>query len=110
VNTASCVHARASKFFVFLYKPALTGISGPKSAAFFISKGLDRMNSSEKQTRRRLVDVKGASEYLSVSSWTIREMCWRGDLVFCRVGRLIRLDISDLDRYIEANKQQVGSR
>lgn len=64
----------------------------------------------EKPTRQRLVNVEGAGEYLSVSTWTIREMCWRGDLAFCKVGRLIRLDISDLDRYIEANKTQTGVR
>jgi excisionase family DNA binding protein len=55
------------------------------------------------------VDVNRAGEYLGVAAWTIREMCWRGDLPFCRVGRLVRLDLRDLDAWIESAKTQVGA-
>jgi excisionase family DNA binding protein len=59
---------------------------------------------------QRLLDVKAAGRYLGVAAWTVREMCWRGDLKFCRVGRLVRLDIRDLDAWIEASKVQIGER
>jgi len=59
-------------------------------------------------TGRRLLDVDGAGAYLGVSGWTVREMCWRGDLPFCRVGRLVRLDVRDLDAFIESSKRQTG--
>ena len=56
----------------------------------------------------RLLDVNDAGRYLGVSGWTVREMCWRGDIQFCRVGRLIRLDVRDLDAFIEGSKRQTG--
>jgi len=67
------------------------------------------MKTNQLQTQR-LLDVNAAGRYLGVAGWTIREMCWRGDLKFCRVGRLIRLDIRDLDAWIEASKVQIGER
>jgi excisionase family DNA binding protein len=67
------------------------------------------MKTNENQPKR-LLDVRSAGEYLGVSAWTVRELCWRGDLRFCQVGRLVRLDIRDLDCFIEASKTQVGVR
>ena len=54
--------------------------------------------------------MRAAGEYLGVSAWTVRELVWKGDLVSVKVGRLVRMDIRDLDSFIEASKQQVGSR
>ncbi len=59
---------------------------------------------------KRLLDVVGAGEYLGVSAWTVRELVWKGDLVCVKVGRLVRIDIRDLDCFIEASKAQVGVR
>ena len=53
---------------------------------------------------RRLLSIAQASEYLSLSTWTIREMTWRGDLPHIRCGRRILLDIYDLDEWIERGK------
>jgi excisionase family DNA binding protein len=64
---------------------------------------------NDKPQLERLVDVNRAGEYLGVAAWTVREMCWRGDLPFCRVGRLVRLDLRDLDAWIESAKTQVGA-
>jgi excisionase family DNA binding protein len=57
----------------------------------------------------RLLDVHGAGRYLGISGWSVREMCWRGELPFCRVGRLIRLDVRDLESFVEASKTQIGN-
>ena len=58
------------------------------------------------EMRARLTDVKGAASYLSVSTWTVRDMVWRGDLPSVRVGRLVRLDLRDLDAWIEGKKHR----
>lgn len=54
---------------------------------------------------QRLYDVKEASAFLGVSPWTVRELIWRGDLAHVRVGRLIRLDLRDLENFISRNRQ-----
>lgn len=52
----------------------------------------------------RLLSIAQAARYLSVSTWTVREMIWRGDLPHVRCGRRILLDLRDLDTWIEREK------
>jgi excisionase family DNA binding protein len=68
------------------------------------------MKNNEQAQTPRLLDVNAAGRYLGISAWTVRELCWAGQLQFCRVGRLIRLDVRDLDQFIDANKHQTGVR
>ena len=56
-------------------------------------------------SQARLLSLRDAAVYLSVSHWTLREMIWRGDLPSVRVGRRILIDREDLDRFIERCKQ-----
>ncbi len=60
----------------------------------------------ETQLARRLYDVKQAGVFLGVSDWTVRELIWRGDLSHVRVGRLIRLDMRDLEAFIAKNRSE----
>lgn len=53
---------------------------------------------------RRLCAVAEAARYLSLSTWTIREMVWRGDLPHVRQGRRILLDLRDLDAWVDRAK------
>ena len=64
------------------------------------------MDAKTTEMHARLTDVKGAATYLSVSPWTVREMVWRGDLPAVRVGRLVRLDLRDLDAWIDRQKHR----
>jgi excisionase family DNA binding protein len=48
----------------------------------------------------QLLSVDDASAILSVSSKTVRRMIDRGELPTCRLGRLVRVRRSDLERYI----------
>lgn len=61
----------------------------------------------------RLLDVHGAAAYLSVSTWTLRQLVSRGVLrrVLIPVAngrdlRKVLLDREDLDRLVEAWKEQ----
>ncbi len=67
------------------------------------------MATTRKETlQARLLDVNAAAAYLQVSSWSVRVLVWRGALPHVRIGRLLRLDRSDLDGFIEANKARNG--
>lgn len=48
----------------------------------------------------QLLSVDDVSAILSVSSKTVRRMIDRGELPICRVGRLVRVRLSDLERYV----------
>lgn len=52
----------------------------------------------------RLLGLKTAAGYLSLSYWTVRELIWRGELPHVRVGRRLLVDRADLDGFIERNK------
>ncbi len=58
---------------------------------------------------RRLYDIKAVAGYLGISPWTVREMIWRGDLPYVRLGRRQYLDIKDVDALIEGNKMREGA-
>ncbi len=58
----------------------------------------------ESDLARRLYDVKQAGVFLGVSAWTVRELIWAGKLPHVRVGRLIRLDLRDLESFIARNR------
>lgn len=60
----------------------------------------------ESSSAVRLLDLKAAGRYLSLSFWSVRGMLDRGDLPFIRAGRRILVDVHDLDAWIEANKFQ----
>ena len=63
---------------------------------------------------RRLLDVRSAAAYLSVSAWSIRALVESGRLPrvrlpLCGDGEMRRLllDVRDLDRLIEASRERV---
>jgi hypothetical protein len=39
-----------------------------------------------------------------VSTWTLRELAWKGRIPTVRLTRLVQFDVRDLDRAIEAGK------
>ena len=56
----------------------------------------------------RLLDFRAASRYLSLSYWTIRDMVSRGEIPHVRAGRRVLIDVRDLDRWIDQNKEVWG--
>ena len=58
------------------------------------------------ESRKRMMRVKDAAHYLSLSRWTVRNMAHRGDLRFVQVTEQspMLFDIHDLDRWIEQSK------
>ena len=56
----------------------------------------------------RLLDLPAAAHYLSLSYWTIRDMVSRGEIPHVRAGRRVLVDVRDLDRWIDQNKEVWG--
>lgn len=62
------------------------------------------------QLNDRLVDEKAAGEYLGVSVALMRKMRSVGNgPAFCRIGRLVRYQQSDLAAFIKAEKERVAA-
>ena len=65
------------------------------------------VNTSE-HAGSRLLDYRGAAEYLGVSYSTVRRLISSGALRVVMIGSLPRLDRGDLDTYIDARKRVAG--
>ncbi len=53
---------------------------------------------------RRLYDIEAVGAYLGIPAHTVREIIWRGDLPYVKIGRRHYLDIRDVDQFIEQAK------
>lgn len=67
------------------------------------AKGIN--NPSEKMNKR-LYTIKEAATYLGRPIWSIRELIWAGKIPFIQTGRIFYLDIYDIDKWIEQNKNR----
>jgi excisionase family DNA binding protein len=56
----------------------------------------------------RLVTVHDAAKYLSVSVSTLYGWVYQRRIAFVKVGRALRFDIADLNKYIETNRTRSG--
>ena len=56
----------------------------------------------------QLYDVCQAAEMLRISPWTIRAYIRNGKLRPIRVGRLVRLDEQELERFVNAAKESAN--
>jgi len=60
----------------------------------------------EAKVQLRLVTVREAADYLSVSVSTLYGWVWQRRIPFVKVGRALRFDLDDLKKFVEINKQQ----
>jgi excisionase family DNA binding protein len=58
---------------------------------------------------RRLLRLKQAAEYLSVSPGTLRHLCQQGELPIIRLGESTPwlIDLRDLDQFIDKHKESL---
>ena len=61
-------------------------------------------------TARRLLRLKAAAEYVSLSTWKLRDVIQRGELPLVQYGENAPwlVDVEDLNRWIEQNKERLG--
>ena len=53
---------------------------------------------------RRLYDLESIRIYLGIPIHTVREIIWRGDLPYVKIGRRQYVDLRDVDQFIEQSK------
>jgi excisionase family DNA binding protein len=58
----------------------------------------------------RLLAVKSAAEYLSVSRATVERLVYRGELPVVKIGGSTRYDVDDLNGYIDSNRRRNRGR
>lgn len=56
----------------------------------------------------RLLTIGEAAEALSVCTETVRRAVWRGELVATRIGRSVRVSVTDLRAYLASRRQARG--
>jgi excisionase family DNA binding protein len=55
----------------------------------------------------QLFDVRGAAQLLAVSPWTVRAYIRQGKIIPIRIGRLVRIDAGEIQRFIEVAKANI---
>jgi excisionase family DNA binding protein len=66
---------------------------------------LDRHSPSLAVTSAKgLVDIHAAAQFLAVSVSTLYGWVWQRRISFIKVGRAVRFDLSDLQRFVEENR------
>jgi excisionase family DNA binding protein len=54
----------------------------------------------------RLFNIAEAAKYMSCSVWFVRTMIWGGRIPYLKLGKGYQLDRSDLDKFIDSEKQK----
>ncbi len=63
------------------------------------------MNSASDQGTVRLINIRQASQLLSVSVSTLYGWVWQRRIPFVKVGRAVRFEAKDLEQFIQANRR-----
>jgi excisionase family DNA binding protein len=58
------------------------------------------------KTPTRLLTVQEAAQVLAVSVSTLYGWVWQRRIAFVKVGRALRFDMADLEKFIQANRTQ----
>ena len=69
------------------------------------SKELEKAQRIANPLTKRLFDLKEAAIYLGRPVFSVRGLIWKGALPYVKEGRRQYLDIYDMDKYIERNKE-----
>ncbi len=59
-------------------------------------------------SEQRLLSQHEAAYYLGISYWTIRDLIFRLEIPFVKIGRRILIDRVDLDAYLDRSKIRQG--
>ena len=53
----------------------------------------------------RLIGIDDAAKFLSISTSTLYGWVWQRRIPFIKIGRAVRFDLGDLERFIQANRR-----
>jgi len=58
---------------------------------------------------RRLMTVQEAADYLAISVSTLYGWAWQRKVPFVKVGRALRFDATDLEKFVRCNRVEARS-
>ncbi len=70
-----------------------------------VARRLEGKLDQQRGPARRLMTVDEAGDYLGYTPAAVRHMVAKGQLPCVHVGRSVRFDVKDLDRWIDENKR-----
>jgi excisionase family DNA binding protein len=65
-------------------------------------------STTQSEASPRLLGISAAAKYLGATSWFVRTLIWERRIPYCRFGKRLLIDRSDLDSFADAEK--VGAR
>jgi excisionase family DNA binding protein len=93
-----------------------TGAAQVQAVAAVSSPTQDRESSEHRPAPRRwtppaplaarLLTLRQTADYLGLSTWTVRELQWKGRLPRVALSRKLLFDRADVDRLIDASKER----
>lgn len=57
------------------------------------------------KSESRLITVQEAARYLAVSVSTLYGWVWQRRIPFVKMGRALRFDVRDLERFVDENRE-----
>lgn len=69
------------------------------------SKGSQKAQKITYPLHKRLFDLKEAAVYLGRPVFSVRTLIWNGKLPYVKEGRKQYIDLMEMDKYIERNKE-----
>jgi excisionase family DNA binding protein len=63
------------------------------------------LSQSITQTGPRLLGIASAAHYLGATPWFVRTLIWERRIAFCRLGKRLLIDRTDLDSFIASAKE-----
>jgi excisionase family DNA binding protein len=63
---------------------------------------------TDQEGERRLLDVPAAAAYLAVSPRFMRRLVAERRVSFVKLGRHVRFDVEDLDRFVESGRVEAA--
>lgn len=57
---------------------------------------------------RAYTDITGAADYVDTTPRHIKELVYRRQIPYYKVGRLVRFSFADLDAWMATNRVEVG--
>jgi len=91
------------KFPVYLCMKAIRSEAPEFNAGELIVKPVD-----QEGRRSRLLAVRQAAQFLLVAESTLYGWVWQRKIPFIKVGRRVRFDLLDLERFLDANRYRPG--
>jgi excisionase family DNA binding protein len=61
-------------------------------------------------SERHLMTVQEAANYLAVSVSTLYGWAWQRKVPFVKLGRALRFDIVDLEKFVQSNRVEARGR